>query len=103
MAKQQLQYAEKEVKRAYDELKKKQVQLIDFQDEFNLFNPEQQSTALLEAMSQLESKIITQQAELKSLSAYMQNDASEIIAKRFQIDALQLQLTTRKTKTHTTR
>lgn len=98
MAKQQLEYAKKEVNRAYDELKLQQVKLIAFQDEFSLFNPELQSASLLEAMNQLESQIIAKQAELKSLNAYMRSDASEIIAKQFQIEALTSQLAQEKQK-----
>lgn len=98
MANQQMQYAEEEVNRAYEKLKVEQIKLINFQDNSKLYNPEQQSNALLEAMNQLASQIMTKQAELKSLSAYMRSDASEIIAKQYQIDALELQLQQEKQK-----
>ncbi|WP_299497004.1 lipopolysaccharide biosynthesis protein [uncultured Shewanella sp.] len=98
MAKQQMQYAEEEVNRAYELLKKEQMKLIDFQDKAKLFNPEQQSSALVTAMNQLASQIMTQQAELKSLSAYMRSDASEIVAKQYQIEALEQQLAQEKQK-----
>ncbi|MCL1126838.1 lipopolysaccharide biosynthesis protein [Shewanella surugensis] len=98
MAKQQMQYAEEEVNRAYDKLKKEQIKLINFQDKSKLYNPEQQSSALLSAMNQLASQIMTKQAELKSLNAYMRNDASEIIAKKYQIEALEQQLQQEKHK-----
>ncbi|WP_298774418.1 lipopolysaccharide biosynthesis protein [uncultured Shewanella sp.] len=98
MATQQMQYAEEEVTRAYKQLKAEQMKLIKFQDTAKLFNPEQQSSALLNAMNQLASQIMTQQAELKSLSAYMRSDASEIVAKKYQIEALEKQLEQEKQK-----
>ncbi|WP_299008296.1 lipopolysaccharide biosynthesis protein [uncultured Shewanella sp.] len=98
MAAQQMQYAKEEVTRAYKQLKAEQIKLIDFQDTAKLFNPEQQSHALLDAMNQLASQIMTQEAELKSLSAYMHSDASEIVAKQYQIEALEKQLAQEKQK-----
>lgn len=92
MAKQQLSFAEQQVDRAYQQLKQQQVALLAFQNQHNLFNPEAQSGALLQAVSQLESQIITKQTELKSLQAYMHSDAAEIKAKQYELDALTAQL-----------
>ncbi|MCF1432236.1 MAG: lipopolysaccharide biosynthesis protein [Shewanella sp.] len=98
MAKQQLIYAEQEVDRAYQTLKAQQLELIAFQDKFELYSPEAQSTALVAAMNTLESEVIAVETELKSLSAYMQPDAAEVKAKQFKLNALKQQLAEEKVK-----
>ncbi|WP_338590444.1 lipopolysaccharide biosynthesis protein [Shewanella khirikhana] len=92
MFKQQLSYAEQEVERAYQTLKTQQLELIAFQDKFEVYSPEAQSTALVAAINTLESQVISVETELKSLSAYMQPDAAEVKAKQFKLEALKEQL-----------
>jgi len=92
MAQEQVKYAQEDVTRAYNELKKSQNELITFQDKFKLYNPEQQGGALVGVINELESEIIRQQTELKSLLAFMQDDAPEVKAKKIRIDSLEQQL-----------
>lgn len=92
MAQEQMAYAQKEVERSYKVLSDNQNTLINFQDKFELYNPEQKSGALAGAINGLESKIIEQQTELKSLLAFMRNDAPEVQAKEIRINALKEQL-----------
>jgi len=96
MVKQQLDYAQQDVNRAYKELKKYQTSLIQFQDKFKLYNPEQQGSALLGAISELEAEIIKEETGLKSLSAFMRADSADIIATKSHLDALKAQLTQEK-------
>lgn len=92
MAKEQMDYAQKEVERSYNVLNENQNTLINFQDKFELYNPEQKSGALAGAINGLEAKIIEQQTELKSLLAFMRDDAPEVQAKQIRIGALKQQL-----------
>lgn len=92
MAQQQIDFAKKEVNRAYAIVKNNQTSLVEFQNKHQLFNPEFQSTALLEAINQLEAQVISHQTELKSLQAYMQPNSSEIKAKEYKLSALKQQL-----------
>jgi capsular polysaccharide transport system permease protein len=92
MAQEQVGYAQKEVTRSYTELKKFQNELVNFQDKFKLYNPEQQGGALVGAINELESEIIRQQTELKSLLAFMRDDAAEVKAKKIRINSLEQQL-----------
>lgn len=92
MAQEQVSYAQNEVTRAYAMLKSNQKELVEFQDKFKLYNPEQQGGALLAAINQLEGDLITQQTELKSLLTFMRDDAAEVQAKKNRISALQDQL-----------
>jgi len=92
MANEQMGYAQQEVERSYAILSKNQTDLINFQDKFKLYSPEQQSGALLTAISGIESAIITEETELKSLLAFMRKDAPEVKAKRIRVTALREQL-----------
>jgi len=96
MANEQMGYAQKEVERSYTILGKNQSELINFQDKFKLYSPEQQSGALLAAINGIESAIITEETELKSLLAFMRKDAPEVKAKRIRVTALREQLTQEK-------
>jgi len=98
MAQEQMAYAQKEVERSYNVLSKNQTTLISFQDKFELYNPEQRSGALANAINGLESEIITQQTELKSLLAFMRNDAPEVKAKKIRVNALTEQLSEEKNR-----
>lgn len=92
MVTEQIGYAEKEVERAYKALKTNQKDLVSFQDENQLYSPEQQGNSLMAAIQGLESEITTQKAELKSLVAFMRNTAPEVKAKKIRIKALEDQL-----------
>jgi capsular polysaccharide transport system permease protein len=92
MASEQMGYAQKEVERSYVILTKSQSELISFQDKFKLYSPEQQSGALLTAINGIESAIITEETELKSLLAFMRDDAPEVKAKNIRVASLREQL-----------
>ncbi len=98
MAQEQMAYAQKEVERSYNVLSKNQTTLISFQDKFELYNPEERSGALANAINGLEGEIITQQTELKSLLAFMRKDAPEVKAKQIRVDALTEQLSEEKNR-----
>lgn len=98
MASEQMSYAQKEVERSYAILTKNQSDLINFQDKFKLYSPEQQGGALLAAINGIESNIITEETELKSLLAFMRGDAPEVKAKRIRIKALKEQMVQEKTR-----
>ena len=98
MAQQHLEYAKNEVQRAYDDLKKQQLKLINFQDKNSLYNPELESAALFTATSKIESSLIEKKTQLKSLQAYLHDDAAEIKALGYQITALEAQLKEEKSR-----
>ncbi|WP_232784853.1 lipopolysaccharide biosynthesis protein [Psychromonas sp. MB-3u-54] len=98
MAQQHLDYAKKEVQRAYNDLKKQQINLINFQDKNSLYNPELQSAALFAAINEIESSLIGKKTTLKSLQAYLRNDAAEIKSLGYQITALEAQLKEEKSR-----
>ncbi|WP_287203871.1 MULTISPECIES: lipopolysaccharide biosynthesis protein [Alteromonadales] len=92
MANQQLDYAQKDVDRAFKELNLQQKKLLNFQNKHELYSPEQKGSALLGVITKLETDIITLETEIKSLKAYLHDDNAEIVTKQYQVDALQAQL-----------
>lgn len=92
MAKEQLAYAQKEVERLYTNMKTQQQQLVHFQNNNELYNPEQQGSAMLAAIGNLQGQIITAQAKLKEMIAVMRDDAAEVKSQRILIKSLQQQL-----------
>ena len=61
MAREQLAYAQKEVERLYSNMKSQQQLLVHFQNNNELYNPEQQGSAMLAAIGNLQGQIITAQ------------------------------------------
>ncbi|MFY0642118.1 MAG: lipopolysaccharide biosynthesis protein [Bermanella sp.] len=92
MAKEQLAYAQKEVERLYTNMKNQQQQLVLFQNNNELYNPEQQGSAMLTAIGNLQAQIIGAQAKLKEMIAVMRDDAAEVKSQRILIKSLQQQL-----------
>lgn len=92
MAEEQMAYAQTEVERSYAILSKSQSDLIVFQDKFKLYSPENQGNALLAAINSIESAIIVEETELKSLLAFMRDDAPEVKAKKIRVASLKEQL-----------
>lgn len=92
MASEQMAYAQAEVERSYTILSKNQNDLITFQDKFKLYSPEQQSNALVTAINGIESAIISEETELKSLLAFMRDDAPKVKAKQIRVASLKEQL-----------
>ncbi|NVK36949.1 MAG: lipopolysaccharide biosynthesis protein [Gammaproteobacteria bacterium] len=98
MAREQLAYAQKEVERLYTNMKNQQQQLVHFQNNNELYNPEQQGSAMLAAIGNLQGNIITAQAKLKEMLAVMRDDAAEVKSQRILIKSLQQQLNEEQSK-----
>ena len=92
IAHEQLSFAEGEVERAHAALLTQQNKLVEFQERSSIFSPEQQSGALVQAVNALEANLIQLESELKTMLSYMQPSASEVVAKKNQIKALNQQL-----------
>lgn len=98
MAKEQLAYAQKEVERLYGAMKTQQNQLLSFQNQNQLYSPEQQGSALLEAVGELQGNIISQEAKLKEMSAIMRSDSAQVKGQIILLDSLKQQLLEEKSK-----
>ncbi len=98
MAKEQLTYAQKEVERLYSSMKTQQNQLLNFQNQNQLYSPEQQGSALLGAISELQGKIIEQEAKLKEINAIMRSDSAQVKGQIILLNSLKEQLLEEKSK-----
>jgi capsular polysaccharide transport system permease protein len=98
MAKEQLAYAQKEVERLYGAMKAQQDQLLNFQNKNQLYSPEQQGSALLGAITELQGNIIAQEAKLKEMSAIMRSDSAQVKGQIILLDSLKEQLLEEKSK-----
>lgn len=98
MAKEQLAYAQKEVERLYGTMKNQQTLLLNFQNTNQLFSPEQQGSALLGAITELQTNIIQQEAKLKEMNAIMRNDSGQVKGQIILLDSLKAQLIEEKSK-----
>lgn len=92
VAQDQLAFVEKEVNRAYQRLQEEKAKVLAFQNSHQLISPESTSSARLGVVSQIESELVNQQAQLKQLRSYMKESAPAIISVQSRVDALTRQV-----------
>lgn len=98
VALEQLAFVEKEVDRAYQRVQDEKAKVLDFQNQHNLISPESTSTARLGVVSQIESELASQQAQLKQLQSYMKDTAPAVISIKARVKALAEQLAQEKAR-----
>ncbi|EFO1300408.1 MULTISPECIES: sugar transporter [Enterobacteriaceae] len=98
VALEQLTFVEKEVDRAYQRVQDEKAKVLDFQNKHNLISPESTSTARLGVVSQIESELASQQAQLKQLQSYMRDTAPALISVKARAEALTEQLAQEKAR-----
>lgn len=92
VALEQLAFVEKEVDRAYQRVQDEKAKVLEFQNNHHLLSPESTSTAWLGVVSQIESELAQQQAQLKQLQSYMKDTAPAVVSVQARVDALNKQL-----------
>ena len=98
MAQEQLAYAQKEVQRLHANMLIKQQALLTFQNNNQLYSPEQQSSALLAAIGELQAHIIKANAKLKEMLAVMHKGSAQVQGQYNLIASLNEQLIEEKLK-----
>ncbi|MEY8198939.1 MAG: lipopolysaccharide biosynthesis protein [Colwellia sp.] len=98
MAQEQLIYAQKEVQRLHRNMQSKMQDLLNFQNNNQLYSPEKQGNALLTAIGELQASIIQANAKLKEMLAVMHKGAAEVQGQYNLIASLTLQLNEEKSK-----
>ncbi|WP_313287252.1 sugar transporter [Leclercia sp.] len=98
VALEQLAFVEKEVNRAYQRVQNEKAKVLDFQNSHHLLSPESTSSARLGVVSQIESELANQQAQLKQLQSYMRATAPAVISVQARVDALTQQLNQEKSR-----
>ncbi len=92
LASEQVNFVKKELDRAAEHLRKSKQQILEFQETYQLFNPELESGAKLTMVNELEAEITRHKAELNNLSSYMKDTTADIVALKAKIGSLEHQL-----------
>jgi capsular polysaccharide transport system permease protein len=85
-------FAESEVRKARAHLDAVRVRVQEFQQRHGILDPTAQAMANTGLTSQLQAMLAREEAELKALQAYLNDNAPQVVAKRAQIAALRSQL-----------
>ncbi|MCU0969778.1 MAG: capsular biosynthesis protein [Rubrivivax sp.] len=92
IAREQLRFAEGELKVAFERVQAAQAQLLAFQSRNRLVDPAAQAQASVALVAELQSALVRKETELKSLQGFLQDDAAQVQAVRAEIAALRAQL-----------
>ena len=92
MAREQLAFAETEMLKARERYQTAKNRLLAFQNKHKVLDPLVQAQATATLSAQLESEIAHKEAELKTLTGYLQESAPQVAVIRNQITALKAQL-----------
>ncbi|MDH2434234.1 hypothetical protein QCD60_16880 [Pokkaliibacter sp. MBI-7] len=98
LAREQVSFVEGELKRSQDLLRGSQKDVIDFQQKFGLFSPEQDGAAMQGNVNQLEAQLVQAEADLKAQLSYMSSSAPDAIKSKSKIAALNKQLALERAK-----
>jgi capsular polysaccharide transport system permease protein len=92
MAREQMAFAETEMLKARERYQTAKNRLIAFQNKHKVLDPLAQAQATATLSAQLESEIAHKEAELKTLTGYLQENAPQVALMRNQVAALKAQL-----------
>jgi capsular polysaccharide transport system permease protein len=92
LAREQMAFAESEVRKARAHLDAVRVRVQEFQQRHGILDPTAQAMANTGLTSELQAMLAREEAELKALQAYLNDNAPQVVAKRAQIAALRSQL-----------
>ena len=92
MAREQMAFAETEMLKARERYQTAKNRLIAFQNKHKVLDPLAQAQATATLSAQLESEIAHKEAELKTLTGYLQENAPQVALMRNEVAALKAQL-----------
>ncbi|WP_240485095.1 hypothetical protein [Aestuariibacter salexigens] len=96
LANAQVEFINKEHKRAEDTLADAKKTLLQFQERYNLLDPTTEGAALQQIAFNLEAMLSQKRATLSSLTQVMSSNAPEVLAVKREIQALETQLSEEK-------
>jgi capsular polysaccharide transport system permease protein len=91
LAREQMAFAEGELRRGGDRLQTAKSRLLAFQNKHNMFDPLAQAQAAATLTTELSAEIARKEAALKTMLGYMQENAAPVTALRNEIAALKAQ------------
>lgn len=92
LAREKLDFAETELKRAAEKLQAAKAEVLAFQTQNRLLDPAVQAQASGTVSAELQASITRAEAELRSLRSFLNDDAQQVRSLRSQIDAMRAQL-----------
>lgn len=92
LAREQLEFIEKEHNVVEARLANVKKQLLAFQSKYQLLDPEAEGIAFQQITYSIEAKIAEKEAELKTLNEFLSGDSSQVMAVKGQLNALRSQL-----------
>jgi capsular polysaccharide transport system permease protein len=98
LATEQVNFVKTELDRAIEHLRQSKQKIREFQEKYQLFNPEEESGAKLTMVNELEAQLTRNKAELNNLRSYMNDSAADIVALKAKIGALETQLLIERSK-----
>lgn len=98
IARDQLNFAQEELQQARVRLDKSKNELLTYQNQNNILDPEASATAATTLVMTLQGKKIELEAELRNLLSYLREDAPQIVTTQNAIKALQAQIDAEQSK-----
>lgn len=98
MSREQMAFAEEELKKAKQRYAKAKNALLAFQNTHGVFDPMAQAEAKASVSQELEASVTKKEAELGAMLSYLQESAPQIIALRAEIAALKVQTSKEKSR-----
>ncbi|STM58173.1 Capsule polysaccharide export inner-membrane protein [Escherichia coli] len=98
IARDQLNFAEDELRQARARLDKSKAELLAYQNKNNILDPEASATAATSLVMTLQGKKVELEAELRNLLTYLREDAPQVISTRNAVKALQAQIDAEQSK-----
>jgi capsular polysaccharide transport system permease protein len=92
IAREQMQFAEAELERAAQRLQAAKNEVLSFQTKYKLLDPTAEAQASGALVAELQAALAKQEAELRALRSYLNDDSFQVQALRNQVDALRKQL-----------
>ncbi|WP_019562181.1 MULTISPECIES: hypothetical protein [Caldimonas] len=92
MAREQMQFAQGELDRAAERLQAAKNEVLAFQTKYKLLDPTAEARASGALMAELQAALAKQEAELRALRSYLNDEAFQVQTLRNQVEALRKQL-----------
>ncbi|MCM5679007.1 capsular biosynthesis protein [Schlegelella sp. S2-27] len=92
IAREQMRFAEQELQHAAQRLQTSKAEVLAFQNKHKLLDPTAQAEASGALVAELQSTLARQEAELRNLRSFLQEDAYQVQALKGQVAALRAQL-----------
>jgi len=89
---ERLSFSQKQVDIAKDKVKNAEVEVLNFQNKYNLLDPKGTVEGISKIIAGLQSKLAQEETVLSDMLSYMQNNSSAIISQRQKIKALKGQI-----------